>query len=69
MQTYGKTSFLLYTVTLLMCLNSLFLGHTDAQVAPAGPNYTFESIEVPGREAENADRGAVARFFYGEEDR
>ena len=50
MQTYGKIRFLLYTVTLFMCLNFLFLRDTDAQVAPAGPNYTFESIEVPGVE-------------------
>ena len=48
MQTYGKIRFLLYTFTLLMCLNSFFLSNADAQVAPAGPNYTFETIEVPG---------------------
>ena len=50
MQTYGKTRFLLYTVTLFMCLNSFFLGNTAAQVnnQSADSAYTFETIDVPG---------------------
>ena len=49
-----KTSFLFYTFTLFMCLNSFFISNTDAQVddesvvAPANANYTFETIDVPG---------------------
>ena len=54
MHTHIKTSFLFYTFTLFMCLNSFFLRNTAAQVnnepvvAPASANYTFESIDVPG---------------------
>ena len=54
MHTRIKTSFLFYTFTLFMCLNSFFLRNTAAQVddAPVFPsasaNYTFESIDVPG---------------------
>ncbi len=49
MQTHGTTSFLLYTFTLFMCLNFLFLTDTAAQLdnQPAS-NYTFETIDVPG---------------------
>ena len=49
-----KPSFLFYTFTLLVCLNSFFLGDTDAQVSDgpaigsASDNYTFETIDVPG---------------------
>ncbi len=49
-----KTSFLFYTFTLLVCLNSFFLSDTAAQdnsestVASTGSSYTFESIDVPG---------------------
>ena len=52
MYTHIKTSFLFYTFTLFMCLNSPFLMNTDAQennetyVIPVP--YTFESIDVPG---------------------
>ncbi len=54
MHNQTKISFLLYTFTLLMCLNSFFLRDTAAQVtdesvvAPANANYTFETINVPG---------------------
>ena len=56
MHTHIKTSFLFYTFTLFMCLNSFFLTNTDAQVDDApvfksvSDNYTFESIDVPGVE-------------------
>ncbi len=56
MATHIKTSFLFYTFTLFMCLNSFFLTNTDAQVDDApvfksvSDNYTFESIDVPGVE-------------------
>ena len=47
-----KPSFLFYTFTLLVCLNSFFLGNSTAQVTdePVGisANYTFETIDVPG---------------------
>ena len=48
-----KTSFLFYTFTLFVCLNSFFLNNTDAQTdndpTPASPEftYTYESIDVP----------------------
>ena len=52
MQIQIKPSFLFYTFTLFLCLNSFFLGDSDAQVEdePVGisANYTFESIDVPG---------------------
>ena len=48
MHTQIKSSFLFYTFTLFICLNSFFLSNTDAQVvASASDNYTFETIEVP----------------------
>ena len=53
MQTHGKTSFMLYTVTLLICLNSLFVTNTTAQVndepvvAHADSDDAFESIDIP----------------------
>ena len=54
MQIQIKPSFLFYTFTLFLCLNSFFLGDSDAQVEdePVGisANYTFESIDVPGVE-------------------
>ena len=49
-----KPSFLFYTFTLFVCLNSFFLTTTAAQVhitpvaAPADSGYTFERIEVEG---------------------
>ena len=49
MHNQTKTSFLFYTFTLFMCLNSFFLGNTDAQVNnEADSKYTFETIDVPG---------------------
>ena len=45
MYTQIKTSFLFYTFTLFVCLNSFFLRNTAAQVSD---NYTFETIDVPG---------------------
>ena len=52
MQIQIKPSFLFYTFTLFLCLNSFFLGNSAAQVEdePVGisANYTFESIDVPG---------------------
>ena len=54
MQNQIKTSFLFYTFTLFVCLNSFFLRNTAAQVdaepvvAPANAKYTFETIDVPG---------------------
>ena len=47
MYTQVKNNFLFYTFTLLICLNSVFLMNTAAQV-DADATYTFESIEVPG---------------------
>ena len=40
-----KTSFLFYTFTLFLCLNSFFIRNTAAQVSD---NYTFETIDIPG---------------------
>ena len=50
MHTQIKSNFLLYTFTLLMCLNSFFLRDTAAQdnAASASDNYTFETLDVPG---------------------
>jgi len=54
LHTQIKTSFLFYTFTLFLCLNSFFLWNTAAQVANesvdarASENYTFETIDVPG---------------------
>ena len=52
MQIQFKPSFLFYTFTLFVCLNSFFLGNSAAQVQDApvdiSANYTFESIDVPG---------------------
>ena len=54
MHTQSKISFLFYTFTLFVCLNSFFLSNSTAQVddeppvAPANANYTFETINVPG---------------------
>ena len=45
MHIYIKTSFLFYTFTLFVCLNSFFIRSTAAEVSD---NYTFETIEVPG---------------------
>ena len=54
MQIQIKPSFLFYTFTLFLCLNSFFLGNSAAQVEgePVGisANYTFETIDVPGVE-------------------
>ena len=49
MHTQIKTSFLFYTFTLFICLNSFFLTNTAAQdnIASASDNYTFETIDVP----------------------
>ena len=53
-QHQTKISFLFYTFTLFLCLNSFFLPTTPAQVGD-GPgigsvseNYTYETINVPG---------------------
>ena len=54
MHTQIKSSFLIYTFTLFICLNSFFSRHTNAQTnnqsaaAPASANYTFETINVRG---------------------
>ena len=54
MLTRTKTSFLFYTFTLFLCLNSFFLSNTEAQTdnepTPLSPGftYTYESIDVPG---------------------
>ena len=54
MQIQIKPSFLFYTFTLFLCLNSFFLENSAAQVKdePVGisANYTFETIDVPGVE-------------------
>ncbi|MDE0635683.1 MAG: hypothetical protein OXI43_07520 [Candidatus Poribacteria bacterium] len=49
MQNQIKTSFLFYTFTLFMCLNSFFLMNAAAQggTASISDNYTFETIDVP----------------------
>ena len=48
MHTQIKTGFLFYTFTLFLCLNSLFLINTPAQVIESvSDNYTFETIDVP----------------------
>ena len=43
--TQIKNSFLFYVFMLFVCLNSVFLGDSAAQV---NSNYTFESIDVVG---------------------
>ena len=49
MRSQITTSFLFYTFTLFLCLNSFFLMNTPAQVDDsASDSYTFESIEVEG---------------------
>ena len=48
MYNQSKTSFLFYVFTLFLCLNTLFLGNSAAQV-DAEP-YTIETIDVPGVE-------------------
>ncbi len=52
MQIQVKRSFLFYTFTLFLCLNSFLLKNSAAQVTdePVGisANYTFETIDVPG---------------------
>ena len=56
MYTQIKNSFLLYTFTLFVCLNSFFLRNSVAQVSDgpaigsASEHYTFETIDVPGVE-------------------
>ena len=54
MQIQIKPSFLFYTFTLFLCLNSFFVENSAAQVTddPVGisANYTFETIDVPGVE-------------------
>ena len=56
MLTHIKTSFLFYTFTAFLCLNSFLIGNADAQdnaesdAAFASDNYTFETIEVEGVE-------------------
>ena len=56
MRTHIKTSFLFYTFTLFVCVSSVFLTDTEAQVnitpvdAPDDSTYTFESIDVEGVE-------------------
>jgi len=54
MQVQIKPSFLFYTFTLFVCLNSFFLENSVAQVKdePVGisANYTFETIDVEGVE-------------------
>ncbi len=54
MHNQTKISVLFYACTLFMCLNFLFLNHTDAQTGndstPVSPEFTYnyESIDVPG---------------------
>ena len=52
MHNQTKPSFLFYTFTLFVCLNSFFLGNSAAQVQDESvgisANYTFETIDVPG---------------------
>ena len=50
MNTQIRSSFLFYTLTLLICLNTFFIRNTTAQVNTTSfsDNYTFESIDVPG---------------------
>ena len=54
MITQVRPSFLFYTFTLFLCLNSFFVPTTTAQVGDgpgtgsANENYTFETIDVPG---------------------
>ena len=56
MQNQIRVSFLFFMFTFFMCLNSFFVrgtvaqGTTEPAVAPATPNYTFETIDVPGVE-------------------
>ena len=54
MTTQIRTSFLFYLLTFFLCLNTIFLWNAAAQVdeepsvGPAGTNYIYETIEVPG---------------------
>ena len=56
MHTQIRTNFFLSIVTLFIWLNSFFLSNTAAQTdnkltsLPVDPNYTFETIDVPGVE-------------------
>ena len=56
MHNQTKASFLFYTFTLFIYLNSFFVGNSPAQiddgsvVTTGGSDYTFESIDVPGVE-------------------
>ncbi len=51
-----RNNFWLYMFTLFMCVNSFFIRDTAAQAdnkptsLPVDPNYTFETIDVPGVE-------------------
>ncbi len=53
MYTQIKNSFLFYTFTLFVCLNSFFLRNSAAQIGDgpaigsASENYTFETVDVP----------------------
>ncbi len=57
MHNQTKISFLIFTLTLFLCFNSIFVGNTAAQVnielvpAPADSKYTFESISIDGVES------------------
>ena len=50
MHTHIKTNLFFYMFTLFLCLNSVFLWNTAAQVnnESVSDNYTFETINVPG---------------------
>ena len=52
MITLRPTQFSVFRVYVVRMPQFLFLGNSAAQVKdePAGPNYTFETIDVPGVE-------------------
>ena len=72
-----KISFLIYTLTLLLCVNSIFVGNTAAQVniepvpATANSKYTFESISIDGVESlaitASSDFGDYAGYTLGDD--
>ena len=56
MPNQAKISFSIYTLALVLCFNSVFVGNSAAQdntesaVLPVSDAYTFETIDVPGED-------------------
>ena len=77
MPNQAKISFMIYTLTLVLCFNSIFVGNTAAQVniepvpAPADSKYTFESISVDETEflsvTASSDFGGFAGYTLSDD--